>query len=409
MGYLTIAVLALTAISIIFGMLFGLKRGRNRAIARLILIVLSAVLAFLLRGVIVDFLMGLNIGEGTLKETLAEALSGGETALPESLTSLVFALVELIIGLASFVLLFFILRFITWLIIFNILKKFIKKGENKHGGAGALIGLVQGILIAIIVWSPLTGLIIQVDKFSKVEMDGKPVLELPEEIGLSDYTNSIPSKIYTTTGGWLFDMLTTTTDEDGKKVSVSTTVDVVTNIVGIADKVTDLSTSMDTMTSEESSAQEKVNAMKNVGNDLVAIGDTIDSLDDETKELINDLLEAVKDMAGEEGEMAMFEDLNLSDLKLASAGESLIGIATYMEKTNPELSGEGEVTTEEVNSIVNGLAENVFILDMIKEEGTVPAILPVESEDASMFESAINESQISDENKLALRQFFGLI
>ena len=407
MGYVTIAILALTAISIIFGVLFGLKRGRNRALARLVLIILSAVLAFLLRGIIVDVLMGINIGEGNIKDVLTEALSGGETALPESLNNLVFVLVELIVGLISFVLLFFVLRFITWLIIFNILKKFIKKGENKHGGAGALIGLVQGILIAIIVWSPLSGLIIQVDKFSKVEMDGKPVLELPEEIGLSDYANGLPCKIYTTAGGWLFDILTTSTDDEGNKVSVNTTVDVVTNIVDIADKVTDLSTSMDTMTNDESSAQEKVDAMKNVGDDLIAIGDAIDNLDDETKDLINDLLAVVKEMAGEE--MAMFEDLELSDLKLASAGASLNGIAVYMEKTNPELSGEGEVTTEEVNAIVKGLAENVFILDMLKEEGTVPAILPVESEDSTKFESAINESQISDEDKLALRQFFGLI
>lgn len=407
MGYITIAILALTAISIIFGMIFGLKRGRNRAIARLILIVLSAALAFLLRGILVDVLMEINVGEGTIKEVLANALSGGETALPESLTNLVFALVELIIGLVAFMLLFFVLRFITWLLIFNILKKFIKKGKVRHGGAGALIGLVQGILIAIIVWSPLSGLIVQVDKFSKVEMDGKPVLELPEEIGLSTYANGLPCKIYTTTGGWLFDMLTTTTDTDGKKVSVTTSVDVVTNIVGIADKVTDLSTSMDTMTNEETSAQEKVDAMKNVGNDLIAIGDTIDNLDDETKTLINDLLSVVKEMAGEE--MGMFEDLELSDIKLVSAGESLNGIAVYMEKTNPELSGEGEVTQEEVDTIVNGLAENVFILDMLKEEGTVPAILPVESEDLTKFESAIDELQISNEDKLALRQFFGLI
>ena len=215
MNTIAMGILIFTLVSLLFGALYGRMRGRNRAILRLALIVLSVVLAILLRGTVVDAIMGINVGDGTIKESMSSAFGD---SLPESMQSLIFALVEIMIGLMAFFLLFIALQFVTWLILFPILKIFVKKGENKRKGAGALVGLAQGLVIAFVICAPLTGILVQIDKIASIEMNGKPLVKLPEELGISEFVSSAPGKVYNSTGGWFFNVVSSTKDENGNKV-----------------------------------------------------------------------------------------------------------------------------------------------------------------------------------------------
>ena len=201
-----------------------------------------------------------------------------------------------------------------------------------------------------------------------------------------------------------------------QNVSISDTVDVVSTTIEIADKAQNLSTSVESLTKDGATAQDKVGGLKDIGKTLVDIDDAINSLGDNGKELLQDLVESVVDMAGgEESELppevaGFIENLNVDNLSLKETGEALQGIATYIEKTTEGFESYGEeVTQSDVDSIVNGLAANSFILDMLSSEGETPTLIPIDSENSSKFESAINSNtSLSSEEKETLKKLFGI-
>lgn len=413
MNTIAMGILIFTLISLLFGALFGRMRGRNRAILRLALIVLSVVLAILLRGVIVDTIMGINVGDGTIKESMSSAFGKD---LPESMQSLIFALIEIMIGLVAFFILFIMLQFVTWILVFPILKIFVKKGENKRKGAGALVGLAQGLVIAFVICAPLTGILVQVNKLASIEMNGEPLVPLPEELGISEFVNSAPGKVYNATGGWFFNVVSSTKDEDGNKVSIDDTCDIVVTVVGIADTVTGLAESMEAMTAEDATPQDRINALRAMGDSLEKIGSSVDGLSKDAKNMIDGLIDSVKDMitSGGNGDVppALENALNnfkVDDLKLASAGRAMKGIASYIETV--ELGGTGEVTQKDINNIVNGLADNKLILDIISsasDGNNVSALIEIEQSYADGFNTAISNTSLDADDKALLRQLFGL-
>lgn len=445
MGYVSLAFLALTGVALLFGTLFGMLRGRNRSILRLILIVICAVTAILLRGVVVDVLMGINIDGETLEETLLAAFNNEEMSLPASMQHLIFAMIEIVVGLISYFVLFFALRIVTWIIIYPICKIFVKKGpkytverkkptrkgvttktkRQKRKWWGALVGLIQGIVVAFFVLSPATCLIMQVDKISKIQMNGKPLFELPEEIGITEYTDSTLGKIYGAVGGWYFDIITSTTTEEGNKVSINDTIDIVVTVTDIADTVTGLTDSIEKMSNldfngnpTETDIHEAVVAMDDLGNALVEIGSKINDLSEDAKALINDVLEGVKDMIPEDEaddeEMAEIMDaldgLTIQDLDLAGVGNAIKGVAVILDKTEGTRQTEAIAQTE-VTQIINGLASNEFILNLIPDDEPLLDVNDIgEGEEAdlvNMFTTAI-ENLPAGESKTKLQFLFGL-
>lgn len=417
MGYISLGILAFTGISLLFGALFGLMRGRNRAILRLCLILLSVVVAIFARKTVVDIVMNLNVGGSTVLEMITEALNSGETQLPQAIQDIIFALVEIIIGLVTFFIILLALSFVTWLIIFPICKIFVKKGAKKRVLAGGLVGLIQGLVISFVVCAPLTGIVIQIDKISNVQMQGKPLFEIPNEIGTAEYIESTPGKIYDTTGSWFFDIVTSAKDANGKKVSINDTCDIVVAVAGIADTVTQLSTKVETMTSESATPQEQVDTMKSIGNSLIEISNSLDALSGDAQAIVNDLVSSVKEMisGGSEEPLSpeieeLFNDFKVEELKLASAGHALNGIASYIEKTSDEFDTTEPVTQEDVNNIVNGLADNTFIVDLIAGEGeSAPQLIEVSEENKILFENAVNNASLDEEKKDTLREMFGIL
>lgn len=415
MGYLTLGILGFTLLALLFGALVGCLRGRNRAVLRLGLLLLTVVLAILLRGVVYDTVAGLELNfdgkmatlPAYISETLAESFDG-ET--PEALNDLCLALTEILIGLVAFFLLFIVIRLISWLIVFPILKLFVKRGEKRRRGIGALVGLLQGAMIAFVICAPLTGLLVQTDRLSKIEMEGKPLFEAPPELGLTDYLDSAPGTVYDKTGAWFFSLLSTVESASGTKVSIEDTCDVLTATTEIVEKVTQLSDRMDRITAEDATVEERADAIRGVGDALIEIGDSIDSLSGDAKDLAEDLIGSlVTSFGGEDAEIPpevteVLEDLELDDMDLAAVGGAVNSIAGIVER-----EGGDAIAPSEANAIVDGIAKNAFLLDIIAPEGEEPPVLlEVSGEDASTFEAAIATSELSAEQKDILRTMLGI-
>ena len=411
MSYVTIGVLALTAIAIIFGTLWGMGRGVNRSILRLILIIACVVGAVFLRPILVEIIMGIDIGEGTIADMIAEGLTQGGQTMPESMTNLVYALVQVLLELASYFIIFFALRFISWTLIFPICKIFVRKEAKKKKGLGALVGLVQGLVIAFAVVVPLNGLAVDFEKISKLEMEGKPLMEIPAEVGLSDHVTSSTNNFYDTIGGWYYDMLTTTKNKEGKDVTLS-------GACGAMGAMTEIGTvfgeeglmkGMKTMSDPDATAEQKVNTLTQVSQKIRESANALNGLDENGREIFNDVLADLKELVGEQGgeNSAMFENLSIETLSLGDVADCLEGLATYIEKTRVNISS---VTQEDVDKIVDNFEESEFLVNTLIGDGTgtVGVIYQVENTDRDKFISAIDGTELTLAQKIALKNAFGV-
>lgn len=408
-------VLGITAAALILGALLGLARGRNRSILRLLLVLVSVILAVALRGTVVTAVMDYEIDGTTLHDTIANELMSGEAEIPEQIQDLVFTLVEIILGLVVFFVLFFVIKFLTWLIIFPIAKIFVRKGKHKGSLTGALVGAVQGLVVAFVICVPISGILVQVDKLSNMEIKGEKAFDLPEEAGIASYVNSTPCKLYNATGEWFFDMISTAKDTNGNKVSIKDTCDIVTTVAGIANTVTKLSDNIESM-SVAATPDQQISSIKNIGDSLIEIGNSVDNLSSDAKNIVQGVMDSVKEMVASEGEelpdelASAIDSIDINNLDLVSVGEAMNGIATYIEKTNPEFENNEPVTQDDINNIVNGFANNAFIIDIfVADSEDIPQIIEADEGMKAMFESAINDSSASAEHKETLKQMFGLI
>ena len=465
MGIISTAMLALTLIGLGFGAFFGFVRGRNRAILRLILVVASIILAIVFRKVLINSVMAIEIEGKPVKEALISMLNQGDMAFPQSLIDLIFSIIEIFLGIIAYFIAFFALRGITWTIVYPICKIFVKK-ENyitrKHAkaikeaencvkeevaetteeqtevvsdtaegaeveektekkkfsfklpnmynnpkmkrGTGALIGLVQGVLIVFAVLMPLNGLIVQVNKIATIKMQGEQLIEIPADIGVEEYVNGGLGKTYTAIGGWYFNLLTS-----AEKINFDDVTDMVTVVGGLADSITTITESMDVLQKEDATTQEKAEALSDAGNKLIEVGASIDSLSDQAKEQVNNMISDVKEMiSGGEGSSPeieeFFNDLSIEDIDIAGMGHALIGASAIMEKQ------EGEaINQEDIDHIVTGLATNMKIVDMIMGEEETPTLVDnLDEAQKEMFETALAEQELSSEDEQTLRKLLGL-
>ena len=87
----------------------------------------------------------------------------------------------------------------------------------------------------------------------------------------------------------------------------------------------------------------------------------------------------------------------VDDVDVKSAGEALNAVAKYVE-------GES-VTQNDVDDIVNGIANNMHILQMIG----ITDLPVVETEtDAEMFKTAIENANLTQEDITTIKNLFGL-
>ena len=391
---INIIVLAITAACVLFGFILGVIRGFSRSLLRFLLIAVCAAGAWFLRGLLTDIVMGININGQTLGDMIAEGLSSAD--LPSSVTSLVQTLARLIVGVALFLVCFLLLQLVTWVIIFPLLKLFLKRHPVKrHRITGAVIGLVQGAVIAFVFCFPISGLLVQFNKIASLEMNGEKVLGgdmagVMEQMDIEGYTSSPLGKFYVSAGGGLFTLMTT--DKSGDTVvSLDSATSAVAAAVNVSNEITNISNVLNENGGINGNAQAIADSFKNI--DAIK-GD----LDDESAALLNDVL---KDTAASLGgqDFNLPEDFDIKEVNFTAAGDAIVEIEKYSSAGSIE-----NITEDSVNIIINGLAENEIIVDALGSA----SIASVGEDDKIMFEQAIENSGASDEYKEKIRVLLGL-
>lgn len=386
---INIIVLAITAACVLFGFILGIIRGFSRSLLRFLLIAVCAAGAWFLRGLLTDIVMGININGQTLGDMIAEGLSSAD--LPSSVTSLVQTLARLIVGVALFIVCFLLLQLVTWAILFPLLKLFLKRHPVKrHRITGAVIGLLQGAVIAFVICFPLSGLLVQFNKIASLEMNGEPILNMGAELDVESYSASPLGKFYISAGGGLFKLMTTDSSGD-TVVSLDSATSAVAAAVNVSNEITNISNVLNENGGISGNAQAIADSFKNI--DAIK-GD----LDDESAALLNDVL---KDTAASLGgqDFNLPEDFDIKQVNFTAAGDAIVEIEKYSSTGSVE-----NITEDSVNIIINGLAENEIIVDALGSA----AIASVGEDDKVMFEQAIENSGASDEYKEKIRVLLGL-
>ncbi len=436
MGIPEIGVLGLTALILLVNVLAGLNRGRNRAILKLVLTVVCGVIVFFLRGTIADIIKNIEINGKTIGATINEALG---SSLPAGMEDLIQQIIEIMLGVVCFIVCFIVLQLLISIIIYPICKIFIKKEDKDKNkglpdvmpngkkrkpklsrGMGALFGLVKGILVSIILIAPISGLASTAVDVASIEIEkGKPLFDV-SAYGLDTYSESIPAKVYEVTGGWLFKGLLSNTDENGNTLDLSGIKDIAETASVIVSEVDGLSSTIETITSGSDTVT--ASTFTNLGDSLERIGQAINDLPDNAMQLLDDLSTVVLGFVQDSGSLpdglTLPEDLKFSDLNVSALGTAVKGLAPILGAA----MGGGDPTTvtltaDNAQNIVDGLAENGKILDLVTtllggDSGGgsgEPVSLPLSSAQQNVLNTALtNNTSISAETKASLKTLFGI-
>ena len=171
-SYISLGVLGFFLLSVLFGFIFGLSRGLGKASTRLVTIVTSAVISLIVAtsipGAVSDFFAGKTLEEVILSIS-PEYANTGESAVTAFIASCDAETAELLVQLISslviiplvFVICFIVLNALM-MIVFWIISAAAKLGKGKKGALsrllGALIGTLQGALVAAVCLLPLAGI-----------------------------------------------------------------------------------------------------------------------------------------------------------------------------------------------------------------------------------------------------------
>lgn len=407
---MTYIVLGITVGCILFGFLLGLVRGFNRSLLRMIIVLACVAGAWLLKDVFVNLLLKIEIGGEPLEETISSLFVSEGSDLPESLVTFIFLLIQILLGVALFLILFILLKFISWTIIFPICKLFVKKGKSKKALLGGVIGLVQGALVAFVLCFPFTGLMVQVNglttSLTEIEMDGQPLMEAEvkekfDSFGIAEYEESALGKFYVNVGGGLYNKLATAKDENGNKMSLDSAVNAMTSAVKIAGKLSDLTT----VDFSEGITGENV---KKVSDALRDIGEIVNGdMTEESREIVNNLInDVVKSMGGEDSEISLPEDFDISSIGFEEAADAVDVIGKITDKEN-----EGEeytLTDEDAEKIVNGIAANESLISAMAGDDANLVGGTLEGEEKTKVENAINKADVDEATKERLKKMLGV-
>lgn len=132
--------------------------------------------------------------------------------------------------------------------------------------------------------------------------------------------------------------------------------------------------------------------VKQLKDSLTKIDEIKNDLGKDSKELINDVL---SDFIGE-AELDIPNDFDITEINFTAAGNAIESAYEYSKDTTKE---------PDVDIIVDGLAENLILLDTFGDD----VIVTVEEKDKESFITAIDSKDISNEDKNRLKRLFGLI
>lgn len=451
MNYITLAMILLTALPILFGVLLGLLRGSRRATLRLVLVVVSIVLAFALTGVVTNWAMDLHINAlgGTVVEYVQREML---SELPESMSGYVIPLAQSILQVAVFLLLFFVLWLLTWLIVYPLCKLFVKPRRikddsgkvvktKKYRGIGAIIGAVQGVLVAVCVCIVFTGLLAQTNKIMAAATDladsiGEMGVEAsadndiraledvdydpddgytnPDDTSsgeqstdgnamdiinqysamIADYVNSPLGKMYNTIGAKPFEWITSVKVND-TTVTFSSQVDTLCNIVDDIKKLAKEFVDLQNFDFSKLLEDGNVEDLQDLFDRLDAV---MNDLSDETKAIIDDIISTVAQQSGLD-----IGDMKFTDIDFHKEGQIIVDMYEYTQKD--------ELTMEDANDIVDKLVDSDLVIGIVSSQDfDIDSKLNEAQLDAvsSKIDEMEQNGTVSQDKIDALRSIFGL-
>ena len=350
MDTLSLALLGISAFFLLFGIIFGIARGFFRSIVRLISLGVGLAAAWILRPQYIPYAYSLNINGFTLGGFIDEFCAG-----LGSFSSVAAPIMEILVGVLLFILAFFAMQLATE-IVFFIIGFFITK---KKRGLGALVGLVQGALIALCVCIPLNGLILDAHKVIDLKIDGEPLIGeevnatlLNAGVDFDAYENSIVCRLFSTVGNGFYRVLSTGKNSSGKEVTLGDYVSATVAATEIAEEFS----SLGELDFSQGMTKENYDSVMELCRNLNTIkGD----MSEEAKHALNDMISAASDILGDDASTATKEFLKTFDITTVdfeAESEILTDLYEYTEQT-------GEVSATD---LVEDLAKSTLCLPVLE-------------------------------------------
>lgn len=347
--------------------LAGLLRGMARGIFSLILVLVCFGLIFALEGTITSTIMHLDVGGQTLKEAVTSALA--QEPEMQNLVNKLVPLIEILIGIIAFVVGFVLLYMVSRVIYF--IGKFFIRPEKKRRLLGALIGIVQGFIIAFVICVPINGVLFEVNKLSQIEVEGKQIISL-DSIGFEEYKSSPINRILSGVGGGLFKEIAKYNDEDeGKTYTLEGQVDSVITVVKIAETVSTIGE----INFEEGLTEENVGQVTEV---LRGLDEIKNASSEEVLDTVDELIDAAIDLVsgGEEVEI----DIDLSGISVKDVDFESEAVLVETVFDIVETGSFDALEDEDVDGLVEAFADSSLVLPII-EAAELEIELPEEVKD----------------------------
>ena len=397
---LTSVILGITLFFMIFGVLFGLKRGAFRSTVRLITLGIGIAITWFARKAYVSAVMALEFEGESINSMLEEA-----AAEAGALSGLIGALLESLLTVVLFIAVMLVLKLIT-AVIFFIVGFFLPKPSKR--GVGALVGLLQGALIAFCICVPLNGLLCNCSQLlgtlsqpigGEVILPAEDIAEMKKNgIDFEAYADSAVAKAYSAIGNGFYTLLASSETEDGQSISI----DAVTEVAEAGVKLAGAVESISNIDMSSGITAENREELRDAFKELDAIKN---GMSDEALDTINTMISTLVGEAAGSEELPpelveSLENLNFAEISFEAEGNLVLDFMDYAESGT-----ESGVT---ISNLVNDLAESTLVLPLISEmasseEGAIE--LP-EAEKAEV-EAAIDN--LADESKKqTLRDLFGI-
>lgn len=405
-NYLILIISVLTVAPVVLGLLFGMIRGSRRAILRLILVALCLVAAFLLSGMVADKLLQADVtqfvngkapengesignGESTASVTLEQYLQNMLGEQFADMKDYIIPLVQIFAKIVTFYLLFLLLMFISWLIIFPICKIFVRPrkvkdgqgnviGKKKHPLFGGLIGLVQGVAVAVCLCIVANGLFAQITTFAHIydgvaeisqnlnsgepepqsegAAEGNQIAALFDTLKemVADYNESTLGKLYNKIGEKPFASFAQVTNENGETFTLQGQLDAYRCVIDIAKELTKLTK----LNYENFYADNNLTTLTTVLNNVQTAKQ---GLSEETGKTVTGMMTVVGKLVGVDE--SIFE--RFMSINLAKEAEAFAKLSAYKDK---DLS---EITIDDAKDILESLAQSDLMFELLSSQDAV--------------------------------------
>ncbi len=376
------------------GFLLGLIKGTNRSVFSLILVVLAFALMLIFKDKIINAIMGIQIQGVTLEDTLYEAFASVEGL--ESLADTILPIIKILLGLIIFVVGFILLRIATSFI-YHIGMIFVRKNKTHkgiHTLVGGAVGLVEGVLFAFVICVPLSGLIIEANKLTKINFtpetvalesiefdeNGNPLLEggttetpdgsvqdslqqfsfitdflsFVEKLDIDGYEKSPIGSMINGVGKSYFTQITKTTNKEGKVITLTGQIDSVVAVAEIAQHVSTLGQ----IDFSQGLTEEVVHQIADLFRELEAIKV---KASEEVITTIDNLIDMVMGLINEGEETVAIPEISLEKINFAVEADL---IESCFEIS--ELEEGGDFASINYDEVIENLSKSNLLLPILE-------------------------------------------